>query len=108
MANGFWLVYVVILFGGLGLTFISLNIFVYAIQELGATALDSTLIQTFFSIGQLFGSPILHAISEKVGRKPVYSFTFLMYIVTSIGLIFSSEDYMHDFAIGWIYLMRVL
>lgn len=108
LSNGFWLLYIVILFGSLGLSFIALNIYVYAVQGLGASALDSTLIQSFFSCGQLFGSPILHALSEKIGRKPVYSAAFIMYIATSVGLMFSSEDYMHDFAIGWVYIMRVL
>ena len=51
LANGFWLLYVVILFGSLGLSFIALNIYVYAVQGLGASALDSTLIQSFFSCG---------------------------------------------------------
>lgn len=108
LANGFWLLYVVILFGALGLSFIALNIYVYMVQGLGGSALDSTLVQTVFSGGQLFGSPILHAISEKIGRKPVYSFAFIMYIATTVGLMFSSEDYMHDFAIGWLYIMRII
>lgn len=31
-----------------------------------------------------------------------------MYIITTIGLVFSSEKYMGDFALGWLYVMRVI
>lgn len=85
---------------------IALNIYMYAIQGLNGSALDSTLMQTTFSAGQLFGSPILHFVSEKVGRKPIYTLTFIMYVITAFALTFSSEENFGSFALGWMYIVR--
>ena len=85
---------------------IALNIYMYAIQGLNDSALDSTLMQTTFSAGQLFGSPILHFVSEKVGRKPIYTLTFIMYVITAFALTFSSEENFGSFALSWMYIVR--
>ena len=106
--NRFWLLYVCIFLGASGLQMIALNIYMYAIQGLEGSALDSTLLQTMFSLGQLFGSPILHFISEKVGRKPIYLLTFVMFFLTSLALSFSSRENFGDFALGWMYIIRVI
>lgn len=97
-----------IFFGALGLSFIQLNQGLYVLQGLGKSAVYSTLLQTLFSGGQLFGSPILHLISEKVGRKPVYCAAFIAYLITSICQRFADEKIFHGFTIGWIYIMQAL
>lgn len=104
----FYLLYICIFFGATGLCFMALNIYMYVVQGLGGSALDSTLIQTFFSCGQMFGSPILHYASEKVGRKPIYSLTFVMYLLTMVGMLFAKEEYFGDFALGWLYILRIV
>ena len=38
----------------------------------------------------------------------MYIACFFMYIVTTIALLFSSKDYFGDFALGWMYLIRVI
>lgn len=106
--SGFVMLYICIFFGAAGLCFMSLNLYMYAVQGLGGSALDSTLLQTCLSCGQLFGSPLLHLLSEKVGRKPIYSLTFLMYVITMVGLLFADEKYFGSFALGWMYIIRVI
>jgi len=56
----------------------------------------------------MFGSPILHALSQKIGRKPIYLIAFIVYIVTDFGLAMASVDRFGDFTLGWIYIMRAI
>lgn len=103
-----WAVFIAIFFGGCGLGFMTLNMSLYVIQGLHGTALQATLMQTCFSCGQLFGSPTLHAISEHIGRKPVYIFAFIMYVATSLAMAYAKEEIFGNFTIGWLYVMRAI
>ncbi|CAL5999556.1 Major_facilitator superfamily protein [Hexamita inflata] len=103
-----WILYTSLFFASCGLTFIVLNIQLYILNELGGSSLDSTLFQTYFSLGQLFGSPILHAVSDRFGRRIIYQLSIFMYTLSSGLMLLSKMSLMGSFALHWLYLMRAL
>ena len=58
----------------------------------------------------MFGSPICHWISEKIGYKPVYSGVYACYTVTMGVMSLATIEKMKTSgaALGFIYAMRII